>query len=202
MHNDMTCYGCQFLGHYRNQCPYQTRDAVISVHVGWLLTQGESFRIPKSWLLLDTCSTCDVSNNPNLVTDIRECAVEERLLAHTNGGEQSYGHVANLALLPIQVHFKLDSMATILSLKSVANIPSARITMDTGESTDIILTLEDGRIFRFKQYRNGLYFFDTNTVNNETNAQLSNYSLVHTVSDNKLYFSAQEIKGADASKKY
>ena len=116
VHNDVTCYGCQFLGHYHNQYPYQERNGTMSVHIGCLLSQGCYFQIPKSWLLLDTCSTCDVANNPDLFTDIKECASEDILIAYTNAGEQKYDKFAHLSLLPIKVHFKHDLMANILSL--------------------------------------------------------------------------------------
>ena len=105
-HQGITCFGCHFLGHYRNQCPYSTRTGSVSMHLGILCAHGKDFHIPLSWLLLDTCSTCDVTNNPALVTDIRTCAPNDRLTAYTNGGEQVYNLVANLKMLPIEVHFK------------------------------------------------------------------------------------------------
>ena len=42
-HQGITCYGCQFLGHYHNQCPYCTRSGSISMHVGYTFTQGNVF---------------------------------------------------------------------------------------------------------------------------------------------------------------
>ena len=94
-------------------------------------------------------------------------------------------------------------MATILSLKSVGNIPGSRITMDTDKGNDIVVTLQDGNVFDFHQYSNGLYYFDTNsTVINKINGKSSNYSLVQTITANKSYFTTQEIKGADTSRKY
>ena len=200
---NIACFGCNFHGHYRNMCPYATRSAVISMHVGCTLTQEEFFKIPKSWLLLDTCSTCDVSNNPNLVSNIRACAADEVLLAYTNGGAQKFEKLADLNILPITVHFKVNSMATILSFKTVSEIPGARLTMDTQVNKNITLTLEDGKIFVFTQYKNGLYFFDTKkTLNNsKPKHKLKDYSFLTTVSENKQYFSTQEIKGADISRK-
>ena len=52
-------------------------------------------------------------------------------------------------------------MATILSLKSVIEIPGSRLTMDTAVGKSITLTLRDGRGSMFDQYKNGLYFIDT-----------------------------------------
>lgn len=39
------------------------------------------FDIPESWLLLDTCSTCNVAKNQTLISNIRDCAYNERLTA-------------------------------------------------------------------------------------------------------------------------
>ena len=200
---DTKCYGCQFFGRYRNQCPYVTRTSVISMHLGCMLTQGALFTIPKIWVLLDTCSTCNVSNNPNLVTNIRDCEPENFLTAYTNGGAQLYRKEADLKLLPLVVHYKPDSMATILSLKSVSEINGTRLVMDTNINKHITLTLKDGMSYIFKQFENGLYFLDTDNAEHfiKTKTTLSNYSLLQTVADNKTYFTKQEIRGADTSRK-
>ena len=139
-------------------CPHVCQSAVVSMHVGYMLAQDDAFSIPKSWLLLDTCSTCDVSNNSNMVSNIRKCTPNEVLLAYTNGGSQKFEYLADLNFLPITVHFEKDSMATILSVKTVSEIPGARLTMDTEVNKNITLTLGDGSIFVFSQYKNGLYF--------------------------------------------
>ena len=44
--------------------------------------------IPKSWVLLDTCSTVSVTNSTNIVTNIRDYEYHEYLKAVTNGGSQ------------------------------------------------------------------------------------------------------------------
>ena len=80
-HPDITCFGCQFVGHFRNQCPYAANEQVQAVHIGCTLAQDSVFTIPKSWLLLDTCSTYDVSNNPELVTNVRACSESDVLTA-------------------------------------------------------------------------------------------------------------------------
>ena len=210
-HQGITCFGCQFSGHYRNQCPYTTRTGTVSMHVGILCAQGNDFNIPLNWILLDTCSTCDVTNNPALVNDIRTCKPNDRLTAYTNGGKQVYNLIANLNILPITVHLKKSSMATILSLKTISNIPGARLYLDTAANKDIKLTLEDGRVLIFKQHQNGLYFYDTNVELSKPKPLLQDYSLLQTVTqdysllqtvtENKSYFTRQEIKGADTSRK-
>ena len=171
------------------------------MHVGILCAQGKVFNIPSSCILLDTCSTCDVANNPDLVNNIRTCTPEERLTAYTNGEKQVYNLCAELNILPITVHFKKSSMATILSFKTVSAIPGARLHLDTDNSLDITLTLHDGRVMTFKQFQNGLYYYDTTLDLHKTKPLLENYSLLQTVTANKSYFTRQEIKGADTSRK-
>ena len=68
----------------------------------------------------------------------------DSLTAYTNGGAQKYEHVANLKLLPVVVHFKEHSMATILSLKTVSAIEGSRLTMDTAITNSITLTMRNG----------------------------------------------------------
>ena len=110
--------------------------------------------------------------------------------------------IADLCILPITVHFKLNSMATILSVKTVSEIQGARLMMDTQVNKNITLTLKDGRSFIFSPFKNGLYYFDTNSIvtNSKPKSELANYSFLNTVSDNKQFFSTQEIKGADISR--
>ena len=119
-HQGVTCFGCQFLGHYRNQCPCSSRTGYVSTHEGALCAQRKAFYIPLRWILLDTCSTFDASNNPVLVKYIRTCSLEDRLTAHANRGEKFYNLIANLKMLPVKFHFKKSSMATILSFKLLA----------------------------------------------------------------------------------
>ena len=85
-------------------------------------------------------------------------------------------------------------MATILSLKTVSNIPGARLHLDTANNKDTTLTLKDARVFIFKQYQNRLYFYDTNVDLTKTKHLPQDYSLLRTVSENKSYFTPQEIK--------
>ena len=49
----------------------------------------------------------------------------------TNGGNKNFNKKVVLKLLPILVHFEEDSLATVLSLKDVANINGVHVTMDS-----------------------------------------------------------------------
>ena len=160
--SNIKCFECQFHGHYRGDCLYEGRVGVITVQLGHIFTQEEEMvDIPKSWVLLDTCSVVSVTNNTNLVTNIRDCEHHEYLKAMTNRGSQLYKRLADMILFPIVVHFKKDSMASILSFKDVFAIPGVRITMDTAKEDTIVVTTEEGKVIRFKPYSNGLFYFDT-----------------------------------------
>ena len=83
------------------------------------------------WILLDTLSAHSVSNNSNLVTRIVRCEKDDNLTASTNGGYMTFRKKARLKILTLDVFFNENSMATIISLKDVANMPGSRIIMDT-----------------------------------------------------------------------
>ena len=82
------------------------------------------------------------------------------------------------------------------------HIEGAHIVMDTRLGSSIYVYLSNGPRYEFKQFKNGLYYFDTSVVTNNTNPSITNYSLLQTVKDNKQYFTNNEIKGADLSRKY
>lgn len=188
VHPTVPCFGCKFLGHYRNACPHVARNGTVSLHVRCTLANKDTFDISDSWLLLDTCSTCDVIKNPDFITDMKECKPHEQLIAYCNGGEQRYNLVAKLQIFPISVHFKRNSMANIISMKTVTDIEGTRATMDTNNSANIVVTLSGGEDFVFKPCRNGLYYFDTSEVksSDKSKNELINYSLLQTVEENKI----------------
>ena len=101
------------------------------------------------------------------------------------------------------MHFKTNHVATVLSVKIFSEIKGARLIMDTQENKNVTLTLEDRRYFIFSPFKNGLYYFDANTIvtNAKPKIELENYSFLKTGSDNKKLFSTQEIKGVDTSRK-
>ena len=105
-HPCVICFDYNFVGHYRDQCPYTTCGGVQVMHVGCTFTQGALFNIPKSWLLLDTYFTCDVSNNPDLVTNIQVYLQIGILATYTNGGVLKYENLAELQLIPITMNFR------------------------------------------------------------------------------------------------
>jgi len=158
-------FGCHFYGHCSGECPYARRTGANLAHIRYILTHdGTPADIPTPWILLDTCSTVSVSNTHKLVTNIRQCKSDEVLTAITSGGSQIYTQIAELIMFPIDVHFKKDSMATILSFKDVFSIPGFRIMMDTYKEKAFLAHLNNDEIFKFRECSNGLYYYDKECI--------------------------------------
>lgn len=71
--------------------------------------------ICSTWVLLDTCSTCCVTNNKSFVTNVTDCDDSNKLTLHTNGGLKDFDEVGMFTLFPLQMHVNCESMATVLS---------------------------------------------------------------------------------------
>ena len=165
-------------------------------------------QVPPSWILLDSCSTVDVTNNPEHVNNIVPCDPDHRIQIVTNGGSMRYHHEADLKLMPIKVHFNECSMATIISLATILDLEGYYAKMDSREDLAIHVFAPDGKMFKFKQCKDGLYYLDTNRADlhifNYSNDNLSNYSnftLLQTVRSNKEFLSKKEIKGAEDARR-
>ena len=181
VHEDIQCHNCHQMGHYSNQCPHKKKIALAH----FTLAQNELEVIDKNWVLLDTCSTVSVFCNSELVHDIQACLPGTGLTVITNGGSQSYAHTAEFNMLPMKVHYNTHSIANILSLSDVANLPDTKLTMDTSKDRAILLHHKN-KVFRFKECADGLYYWnaaDSNT--NKTKSAVTNYSFVNTVANNK-----------------
>jgi hypothetical protein len=222
----MTCWNCNRPGHGRDNCPdkqagestgcrgvanfmrgiqFAQKSILGQTHTTDASRFGE---IPRSWILLDTCSTVDVTNNPDHVTNITFCDSNDRLEIVTNGGSMKYHHVADLCLLPLRVHYNELSMATILSLASVIELPGYFARMDSRMESAILVYTPSDKIYKFLQCKDGLYYFDTERADihilTYSNTELSDYphpSFVQTVASNKQFLTPEEIKGADNARK-
>ena len=115
---------------------------------------------------------------------------KHRLMAYCNSGEQKYNIIARLTVFPMHVHFKRDTMASIVNMKIITEIEGGCITMETARDTNSIVTLTDGCTYTFKPYANRLYYFDTNTIKSiiKSKDEVTNYSLLQAVKNNEIYF--------------
>ena len=223
---DNECFICRKKGHISWYCPeagntgppsrakknYNCTQFGFVQRCGDLKGAGkeksESSVINPNWILLDTCSTASVCCNRELVRDVRDCKKDEILEIVTNGGKQVYHQLAILRELPIQVHFKSDSLGNIVSLRDVANIPNVTITMDTSKERAITVKMGPYKEFKFLECPDGLYHYDTSITRENLSKTKSaftpysnSYSLATTVADNKKYFTKREISGAEGAQR-
>ena len=105
-------------------------------------------------------------------------------------------------MLLLEVYFGKDSMANVLSFKCVADIVGAHIVMDTSSGASIYVYLVNGDGYKFKQFKNGLYYFDVSVDRNKTKPSVTDYSVLQTVKNSKQCFTNNEIKEVDLSRKY
>ena len=132
----------------------------------------------------------------------------------TNGGSQAFYETATLKILPLTVHFNHNSLANILSLSDVANLPGARLTMDLSVDRAIILHFK-GKKFHFRECSDGLYYLDIchghkmvegesqevdsqdNSSNDIVTPYLSDFTsqFLQTVAENSKFYTKKEIKG-------
>ena len=228
---DIQCWNCHCWGHYSHNCTEERRNSrggggnssgrqgagFLQIRVGF--AQGEDPVIPKSWLLLDTCSTASVGCNRALFVSLHPCPENDCLTVFTNGGQKTFDEIGDLKMLPLKMHFNEDSMANILCLKDVANIEGVQITMDSLKER-AMLVHHKGQCYKFKECSEGLYYYDTNElpanaqpvltaveVENENDVKenqtdkskdtVMDYSFLQTVESNKQYFTSAEIQGAN-----
>ena len=101
------------------------------------------------------------------------CKNHKKLTVSTNGGLKSFGKKATRKLSPLTVHFNQNYMATILSFKEVVYILGMRITTDTNQERAITVTLQNGRFFRFKECKSGIYYCDTENKDDDSEEKIT-----------------------------
>ena len=123
------CYRCQDFGHLANNYPSSEtrsrgstpRSAVGLVQVRLNFAQADNM-IPKSWILLDTCSTSSCCNNLALLSGLKDCTDDTALTIYTNGGQKTFNQVGLLNLFPLEVHYNATSLANIISFNTLAKM--------------------------------------------------------------------------------
>ena len=127
----------------------------------------------------------------------RQCSVQPK---QTNGCVIVFTKIGDLKLFPFTVHVNEQSMANILSLKDVANIPGIRVTMDTDSSRSIAVLVPEGMSYVFEEGHGGLHHLDTSYLSKHIKHTTSPYSFLTTVASNKQSFSRQQVQGVDMAR--
>ena len=79
-------------------------------------------------MLLDTCLSNSVSNNPRMVKNVEKFKNKDILMAQTNGGLKPCFYVTSLHISLFRFQYNTYPITIILEFKDVANIPGSRIT--------------------------------------------------------------------------
>ena len=157
--------------------------------------------IPSSWILLDTCSTCSVTNNNDHISNISACDPWDSLQVVTNGGGVVFKKWGVCKYFPLKMYYNNNSMATILSFKEVADIDGVNIRYNF-QSRCFIVTHKSSD-FIFWEWSNGIYAMDTknNTLLTTPPATCTRLNMLHTVAQNKLVYTRKEVQAAEKARK-
>ena len=83
---DLQCYKCERWGHISPNCPNANSGSNFLMQRLQFTQDGNAESIPRSWVLLDTCSTNSTSNDSQHVTNIKQCFIGDEMTTMTNGG--------------------------------------------------------------------------------------------------------------------
>ena len=75
----------------------------------------------------------------------------------TNGGSHKYNMIGMFKVILICSHYNPGSLKNIFSLKYVASIPGAHMTIYTLQERVILVNLSNGSVIKIKAYSEGLY---------------------------------------------
>eukprot|EP00957_Ditylum_brightwellii_P182548 13905992-Ditylum_brightwellii.AAC.1 len=93
-------------------------------------------------------------------------------------------------------------MATVLSLSDVVSLDCIHLTMNMLEERAILVHLGDGKVIKFKECDDGLYYFDTvaplaHFIDVASNNRVIGYLFLQTIAKNLEYYPKQEIEGEE-----
>ena len=213
---DVLCYRCQNRGHYANQCP-ETNSSNRSTGSGNVsnisnesatgvgcmqkvvsFNQGAKGFVNKDWILLDTCSTSNTFCSPQYLKSIKQCKPGDELQLVSTGGITTFRQHGVFQLLPLRVHYNPKTMANVLSLKAVMDLPGVDVKLDSTKSDEIVVTVKNGgrpeSSFVFTPCHDGLYYY--NPKSKASNNEYSRFSFLSTVHSNQQHFTKSQIQRA------
>ena len=190
---DRLCWNCNRYGHIAPFCPEDNSNGTYAYN----FSQHIMNILNKWWILIDTCSTCCVTNNPALLTSIQNCNKQDELNVITNGGSMRYNQMGKMKLLPLELHYNEQSLATILSFKAIVSMPGVHVSYDNLVEDAFHVILPNQFVLKFQPCENGLYYIDSTKLNISQPIKHANINLLSTVAQNKSFWTQKEIKGAN-----
>ena len=161
-----------------------------NVEYGHILKQSKGSAVSKDWILLDSQSTVDVFYNARLLQNIRK--VNRTLDIHCNAGVASTDMVGGIPGYDT-VWYNPTGITNILSLSRAIKIFT--ITYDSVNGNEFRIHKENGEDRLFRQYENGLYFWNARTFNQEE------VVLINTVENNRSRYSNCDYSQAKIARK-
>ena len=76
---------------------------------------------------------------------------DEILHIETNGGSIIYNQVGICSLVPVKMFCNSNSIANVLSLSMVANIPGAKVEMNSEIEKAIAVHFDNGKVLKFQE---------------------------------------------------
>ena len=153
------------------------------------------FKDTKS-ILMDSGSTFSCCNNPKLLVNIRDSI--KPINGVSNGGVMVTSKEGDLPGF-FKVYYNPDSLMNILSLSDMRK--RFRVTMDTSKEAAMLVHIAKSEVMKFIEVRAGLYVWKPEHNTNLLNKQISSYSFLSLVSENKSNFTRRELKRIDDAKK-
>ena len=125
-------------------------------------------KIPSTWILLDSQSTIDIFNNPELLQNV--CTVDQKMKIQCNAGSRITNMMGDLPGYG-PVWYDQKAIANVLCLYNVQK--KYHIAYDSGKNHSFIMTKPTRKQFHFLDSGMGLHYLDT-MKHKETNQYCTN----------------------------
>ena len=117
----------------------------------------------------------------------------------SNGGVMVADKEGNLPGF-FTVYYNPDSLMNILSSSDMRK--RFRVKMDTNEESAMLVHISKDNVMRFVEIGASLYIWKPEDSSNLQNKQISSYSFLSFVSENKSSFTRRELKRIDDARNY